>query len=833
MVLKKAGVLIIILMFIVAGCSVMMFGTESEPAPWYEVPVDSGGKMSELENAPLQMPAGYFTENEGQVENQEVLYYLDSGNFQVGFTQSALYYKITAQGDSEDAIQEVLVKITFEGANDVRPVGENKLGHKSNFLNGNDVSEWRTGVANYREVVYPNLYNGIDLLYYTNENGLKYDFVVHPGADPGQITVVYEGIAGLELTLEGDMLIHTVIGELCENAPYTYELDGDEITCEFVLKGLNSYGFECGAWDHSQTLVIDPQLIYSTFIGGSDMDNCNTFALASDGSVYLAGWTSSVDFPTTPGAYMPDYIGISSDAWLARLSADWSTFLFVTYFGGTNDDSIIGINLDKNGNVYSTGATESSDFPTTADALQKTFAGDNEAFVSVFNPDGTTLLYSTYFGGSKLDWTYNVVFDKHWDYYIVGMTGSPDLPTTSGAFDPTFNGGEPVTPWGVVGLDGFLTKFDGKSHDMIYSTYIGGSRNDFASGVQIDSKGRAVVIGAAYSYDFPTTENAYDRTYNGDGISPYGYKIYGADIIVMQFNSAGSDILYSTYLGTSEFESVWELALDSSGDAYISSHATSPDFPTTAGAYDTTFNGGTIVGDGIWAKIDFDSSGSESLEISTYFGGSWEEGGGGICVDPEGYIYVSGRTSSTDFPTTPNAYDATKEGGMYQWDAYITKFDPSGSKLLYGTYYGGSNHDVAPQLKIDDEGYVNICGFSVSPDFPTTPGAADTTFNGGTWVGDGYMSKWDIPDAADMIDDLIEDVEDLEDANKLNKGQANSLLAKLRAAQKQIDKGHPKTAANIIGAFINEVNSMVKTKKLTSSDGQALIDKANLILSQM
>jgi hypothetical protein len=452
-----------------------------------------------------------------------------------------------------------------------------------------------------------------------------------------------------------------------------------------------------------------------------------------------------------------------------------------------------------------------------------------EGIITVLSNDGSSILYSSYFGGSGYEFVSNIVVDEDGYYYITGFTLSSDLPTTTSAFDPTFNGGE--SSWLGAGMDGFVAKFDSEDHSRVYATYLGGSRNDMCFKLDVDSNGRAVVIGSSFSTNFPTTSNAYDTSYNGCDRKFLGtWWVYGGDFIVTQLAADGSTLRYSTYFGGDDYESGYGISLDSSGNAYIVGETYSSDLPTTNGAFDTSYNGGTDQRDGVIAKFNFSQSGINSLVYSTYIGGSGDEYTAGVEVDSEGYAYISSSTTSADFPLTLWAVDTVIEGGN-SYEATVVKFDKTGSNILYSTYLGGSGWDVGNEIEIVSDS-IYLAGYTTSSDFPVTSGAADTTFNGGLNLGDGFVLKMDLPDAVDMLDLLIEEIEDLV-PEILNKGQGNSLISKLETAKKQIQKSNDATAINLLNAFIKEVFSMVKSGKLSSDVGAKLINAANFIISQI
>jgi hypothetical protein len=395
--------------------------------------------------------------------------------------------------------------------------------------------------------------------------------------------------------------------------------------------------------------------------------------------------------------------------------------------GGSGEDSGFGIAVDAAGNAYVVGLADSSNFPTTAGAFQPTRGGGRaNAFVTKLNPTGTALVYSTYLGGSGNsgfgihDQGLGIAVDTAGNAYVTGFAGSSDFPTTAGAFQPTFGGGF---------NNAFVTKLNPTGTGLVYSTYLGGNASDQGLGIAVDTAGNAYVAGATSSINFPTTAGAFQPT--GGGF---------ADAFVTKLNPTGTGLVYSTFLGgntNNDFGS--GIAVDTAGNAYVTGFARSSNFPTTAGAFQPTFGGGFV--DAFVTKLDATGS---ALLYSTYLGGSSNDVGQGIAVDGAGSAYVTGETSSTNFPTTPGAAQTIHAGGFGP-DAFVTKLDATGSTLLYSTYLGGSSNDVGRGIAVDGAGSAYVTGNTFSTDFPTTSVATQTTNAGGF---DVFVTKLDATGSA-------------------------------------------------------------------------------------
>ena len=397
---------------------------------------------------------------------------------------------------------------------------------------------------------------------------------------------------------------------------------------------------------------------------------------------------------------------------------------YSTYLGGSSNEGGIRIAVDSAGAAYVTGSTISADFPTTAGAFDAGYnGGDGDAFVTKLHPAGSDLAYSTYLGGSDIDVGADIAVDAAGAAYVAGYTQSGNFPTTAGAFDTTFNGRG----------DAFVTKLNPAGSGLAYSTYLGGSDGDSGGVIAVDSAGAIDVIGDTGSADFPTTAGAFDTGYNGGG----------GDAFVTKLNPAGSDLAYSTYLGGSDIDVGWSIAVDSAGTRYVTGYTNSADFPTTAGAFDTSFNGGGIFGDAFVTKLN---PGGSDLAYSTYLGGSDDDIGRGIAIDSAGAAYLTGDTESGDFPATAGAFDTSfnDTGRYFVGDAFVTKLNPAGSGLAYSTYLGGSSPEEGGfEIAVDSGGAAYVTGTTFSTNFPTTAGAFDTSFNGGFENGgtDAFVTK--------------------------------------------------------------------------------------------
>ncbi len=659
------------------------------------------------------------------------------------------------------ATKSAVVRIALKGAASSPQIeGVDRLAARSNYFIGNDPKKWHTDVPNYAKVELKHVYPGIDLIYHGSEQGqLEYDFRLAPGADPDAIRLGFKGMKKLALDKQGDLVVNVGKSQLVEHAPAIYQgIGGNKQTVKgrWVLRGAHEAGFKLALnWDRTKPIVIDPVLLYSTYLGGrgntiGDGDYGEGIAVDSAGFAYVTGQAASTDFPTTPNAFQISnhseaYSG--KNAFVAKLDPSASgaaSLLYSTYLGGFAEDVGLGIAVDSAGFAYVTGFTTSNDFPIL-NAYQSTLNGPFSAFVAKLNPSASgvaSLLYSTYLGGSAVDIGNGIAVDSAGFAYVTGNTSSTDFPTTLNAYQSTCPSAS--GPYGCGAA--FVAKLNPSASgaaSLLYSTYLGGSYSDGGSGIAVDSSGNAYVTGGAGS-DFPTL-NAYQSTNNA--ADPDEGNAFVAKLPPSA--SGAASLLYSTYLGGSagihESEYGSAIAADSAGNAYVTGIARSISDSSCTGLYTPSYcctgaGTGTCVafptlnayqsscpsaaigcGTAFVAKLNPSASGAASLLYSTYLGGSGGDSGSGIAVDSAGFAYVTGYTYSTNFPTL-NAYLGTNE-----YRGFITKLNPSASgaaSLLYSTYFG-----PGAGIAVDSAGNAYVAGGAGSTDFPTL-NAYQSTLNG-------------------------------------------------------------------------------------------------------
>jgi hypothetical protein len=591
--------------------------------------------------------------------------------------------------NESDSLETMVLKATLVGANPNPTMsGDNPMDYKCNYFLGNDPSGWRIDVPNYQAVLLEEVYPGIDLAYYGNGRQMEYDFRVSTGADYSRIKIRYEGAEGLAIANDGALIVTTKWGEVKELAPVVYQTVGSSrkpVTAGYEVLPDHTFGFRLGPeFDPSLPVVIDPVLVYSTYLGGSLNDASRGIAVDASGSVYVTGETFSTNFPTLNASQSTQsgYFNV----FVTKLSKAGNSLIYSTYLGGSVTDAGDAIAVDSSGAVYVTGSASSSDFPTV-DAYQRDYAGGtSDAIVFKLSKAGNTLVYSTFLGGSDWDNSDDIAVDASGAAYVTGYTSSNNFPIRN-AYQGTNQGD----------FDVFVTKLSSRGNSLVYSTYLGGSGADDGNSIAVDASGAAYVTGRTQSPNFPTL-NAFQGTLQGQYL----------DAFVTKLSSTGTSLIYSTFLGGFAEDYGYGIVVDISGAAYVTGKTVSTDFPTY-NAYQGTKNGAY---DAFVTKL---TSTGNSLIYSTFLGGTADDYGLGIAIDASGAAYVTGRAFSTNFPTL-NAYQGTYQGGFS--DAFVSKISGAGNSIVYSTYLGGVGYDGCTDIAVEASGAVYVTGYTDSDNFP-------------------------------------------------------------------------------------------------------------------
>ncbi|MGA1822797.1 MAG: SBBP repeat-containing protein [Thermoplasmatota archaeon] len=606
------------------------------------------------------------------------------------------------------------IRYTFEGGSDYTIESNNELPHRSNYFIGSDETRWAVGLRSYETVILEDVWGGIDLRYTFSKGNPKYEFIVNPGSDPEDIAISVEGVEEISVDHDAVSMILTDDIRFMDGGLRTFYFSDNEKTIGSSMRifGKNGFSFKLDEYDSNRRIVIDP-IIYTTYIGAEGYEYSMGMERDAEGCFYICCQTNSVGFPTTAGSHKPVYSGGTSDIAILKMNETATRLIYSTYIGGSfldsnphidinsegevcyifytdsddvpttsgaydetfngetdhfvgklsaiGDELIFGTYLGSDGNEWTprdiafdldsnilvTGDVGSATFPTTENAFDRTLGGPTDAYLAKLSADGSSLLYSTFIGGSSYEKICEILICENGDLVLSGNTESTDFPTTNGAFKEAISGSQ----------DDWVMRMESDGSGPVFSTYLGGRYQDGLMAHLLDDEENILITGWIRSDDFPTTENAYDKTYNGGGL-------YG-DTVVAMMKSDGSGLIFSTYLGGSSQDSGHDAFIDPLGRIFLCGWTQSYNFPLTPNAMDST-----IQGDEGYVSV-LDENG-ENLLYSTFIGGSWYDRLDFIMQDPSGDIFTLGYTESSDLPTNSESYDETHNGG---YDLFLTKIE--------------------------------------------------------------------------------------------------------------------------------------------------------------
>jgi hypothetical protein len=619
-----------------------------------------------------------------------------------------------------------VVRASFLGANDVIPEGTGTLEHQTHYLHGSDPTQWVIDVPNHKRVVYMDLWDGIDLEFRFEGGQFKYEFHIAPGSDPSSIVMAYEGMDSLEVCGEtGDLLVGARGVTLRDHAPVTYQPDrGTLVTVasEFHLLGDERVTFLLGDYDRRLPVIIDPGMLFSTFLGEGGNDAGNDVAVDGDGHIYVAGLTTSSKFPVTAGAY--DNSLSSTDAFVSKFSTNGTSLEYSTFIGGTQDENGTGVAVDTDGLVHLTGTTNSTDFPTTTGAFCTTLSGYTDAFALRLNITGSSLDYSTFVGGRGPEKAMAMDLDAKGSIYVAGWTSNLDFPEVNGSFE---NNGR--------NTDSFVVKVKPDGTDLEYSCVLGGEYDDNVTSLVVDDYGCAYITGDTVSTDYPITQLAYNpKAPSVDEVK---------DVFVTKLSATGSYLVYSTYVGH-----IWDdvgtgIDVDAEGCAYVVGNTSSGRFPTHPPKipYPSDYRSHP---DTFILKL---SANGHDLDYSKVLNITYRDGALAVSVDAEERAIVAGYMDGRgNFNTTYNAFQSQAYSG--EMEAYVLMVDDHGDEVVYASFLGGNKKDSANAIAMDGDDLVYLTGWTYSTQgFPTTPGAYDNTSDASTGAdtsGDAFLCKLDI-----------------------------------------------------------------------------------------
>ncbi|MGD0252081.1 MAG: SBBP repeat-containing protein [Verrucomicrobiota bacterium] len=711
---------------------------------------------------PLDGMPLYFEANRGQADH--LVQFLAHGR-DSQFLVSPVEAQIVLR---KEAVGPATVRMQFMGANPRAQIrGDAPLSGKVNYLVGNDPAQWHVGVPIFAKVRVEEIYPGIGLVYYGNQQQLEYDFEVAPGADPGAIKIHFDGPDKIAVNAQGEMILTLSGGEIRQPKPVIYQMANGarrEISGGYRLLDGHIVAFIVGSYDHNLPLVIDPILSYSTYFGGNYGETAWAVAInTNDGSIYMAGQTFSTQFtnwPVPPGAYQTTNHGgtLTGDAFVARFGNLGTNLIYFTYLGGSADDLASSIAVDGQGNAFVTGFTDSPDFPTNnaipgyahiGGSYGKSFGSyPIDAFVAELNSGGSNLMFSTYLGGSGMDGGNGIALDSSGNIYVTGYTYSTNFPVKSPV---------PYKLTGTTNLylnrlactnsvyfnaNAFIAKIvlAPGSNSLVYSTYFGGNNFDVGEGIAVDNLNQVYVTGFTASTNFPNT-NAFQMYLNGSLTNQSS----AYDAFVAKFDSTGTNLLYSTFLGGTNNDVAYSIAADNNGAAYVTGWTVSTNFPNTVtnsnlynGLTNNFYYGYNITTNAFLTKIT--NGVHPGIAYSTVFGGTMFniDIGYGVALDPAGNAFVVGSTTSTNFPCYPTNnvgfLRTTNSGGN---DVFVIAFNTNATALFYSALLGGASDDFGYGIAVDPLGNAYIVGQTLSTNFPTLD-APQTTRNG---TNDAFLAK--------------------------------------------------------------------------------------------
>ncbi len=652
--------------------------------------------LSSLGDSPLA-----FTKNLGQWPDS-ILYRANASGATMWFTKNGIWYQFfrTVERSSaaaaatdpaadiiqalpgkfnhdHDSIETAMIKAEFVGASEtVEVMGLEEQQYTCNYFIGNDHSKWRTEVPNYSALTMHGLYPGVDVTCSAIDGRLNLEMAAFSADELAQVKVEYRGTISAVVQRDNFARVQTSLGEHRFNGVLLADQpESDSRT-------------QCSPAPSSADAV---SLVYSTYLGGGNSEN-EEGGIATDvaGNAYVTGGTYSANFPTqSPFQASNGGIGYT-DAFITKIGSSGVGLIYSTYLGGSGYDRGLGIVVDSGGNAYVTGVTASANFPTLNPFQSALGSIDTaDAFVTKFNSVGTGLIYSTYLGANGADWSVDIAADAEGNAFVMGNTQSANFPTQNpfqasiGSLDGNY--------------DAFVSKFNSTGSGLIYSTFLGGADYDQGTGIALDVHGNAYVTGYTYSTDFPT-QNPFQASF-----------VFYVDAFVTKFNTTGNGLVYSTYLGGNDEDYCYGVAVDSSGNAYMTGRTNSTDFPIE-NAFQPVEDG---YSDAFVTKLNSVGSG---LVYSTYLGGSSGDYdyANDIAVDAAGNAYITGRVNSEDFPVQ-DPYQMFHGG--YD-DAFVTKLNSAGTGLVYSTFLGGSDDEFGTGIAIDAGGSAYVMGRTYSANFP-------------------------------------------------------------------------------------------------------------------
>jgi len=680
------------------------------------------------------------------------------------------------------------VQARFVGANSRAQIhGGAELTGKINYLTGNDASGWRTGIPTFARVLVENLYPGINAVYYGNDRLLEYDLSVSPGANPATIRLHFDGAEKVSVSAGGELVLSVGTSEIRQPKPVLYQTVAGarrEIPGGYQLVDAQTVAFAVGDYDRHLALVIDPILSYSTYFGGTLGQAAWAVAVnTNDGSIFVAGQTLSKQFTTTntqpfstTNVFQTNFQGgiYLGDAFVAKFDSNFN-LIYLTYLGGSLEDLANCLAVNKSGNAFVGGYTDSPNFPIVKNingvlgvpGLSTNIGGviskydgyyPLDGFVVELNPSGSGLIYSTFLGGSLADAVYGLAIDGQDNAYVTGYTFSTNLPAKYAVPFRLLNSTPSQTNLNYLACtntyyncNAFVAKISTGGANLDYLTYFGGNNFDVGYSIAVDNSNYVYIAGYTASTNFPSYNSLIQTNLNHAGsVTNQDFQFDAFAAKFAQTNVNGSlTLIYSTFLGETNDDEAFHVAVDNRGGAYVTGWTSSTNFPNTQPATNSYGGGYTnviyqVIGNGLTnitiydaiittnvflTKITNSPSGQAQIAYSLVFGGRFIDVGYGVAVDAAGDAFVAGATTSTNFPVANSAgslratNSTTWVNSFAGYNAFVTAFGPNGTNVLYSGYLGGSLNDSASAIAVDAAGNAYVVGQASSANFPVTTNA--------------------------------------------------------------------------------------------------------------
>ncbi|MFK7807052.1 MAG: SBBP repeat-containing protein [Saprospiraceae bacterium] len=655
---------------------------------------------------PIQFKANLGSLNTLFLERNAFTYVFHNEQQAVGLHDA--YYKTEFK---EYLVDAHAYKVRFLGSNEAALQGsEQRLLHL-NFFQGNDQSQWASDAGVFNKITYKDIYDNINLEAYSESSDFKYDFVVAPFGNPADIQLEYDGIESMRL-VDGKLIITTSVNEIQEMAPYAWQLIDDKkvtIPCDYKLSNnILTFHFSEG-YNNTLPLVIDPIVVAATLSGSTVSRNFgHTATFDNAGNIYAGGIAFGTGYPTNTGSFQTNFAGGSRDMCISKYNPDGSQMLYATYIGGAGDDYPHSMVTDFSGQLYVYGSTTSIDYPTTNNSFQPNHGGQSDIVITKLNPTGSALAGSTYLGGSDIDglnqsehfinygdeFRGEIILDAQGNAYITSHTSSTNFPVTDNAFDQTYNSS--VGPTFIIDQDAIVAKFNSDLSNLFWCTYLGGNGADTGSGLRLDDNNNVYVTGTAGASNFPSLSGGYQEDHLG-GVE---------DAYVLLLSADGSELLHTTFFGTTGNDHSYFLDIDEQNNIHIYGQTTGAINPSPPSTYSTNNNSPQFL-------AAFNSTLSNLIYKTNIGNGPLEPNVTifqyipvALMVDKCDNIYFSGYFAEAGLPTTSDAIDPNGDRTFY-----LGVLEPEASGLSYGTYYGEADHVDGGTSRFDKSGtvYQGVC----------------------------------------------------------------------------------------------------------------------------